>query len=86
MKLSERLQIKIKEDTGFEVELPRRLPRSRWQACAGGWAWAAKFKNYAGDIGSEDTMKDCVTCGKLKAVNSERHWAWQIYAGGGDDK
>lgn len=67
MKLSERLQKRLKDDLGLEVEIPERIQRGVHGKNGGTWAWEAKFsKGFgAGSIGSEDTMKDCVQASKI---------------------
>jgi len=60
MKVSERLQKRIFEDCGISVHLPQRIPRGCHGRSGGGWAWSARYKYFAGELGSEDTMTECV--------------------------
>ena len=69
MKVSEKLQKRIKDELGIRVELPVKIPRGRHQASAGQWAWYAKIKGGSHEVGSEDTMTACVSA---KALSTHR--------------
>ena len=74
MKISERLQFRLREELGLKVELPTRIRRGRHGISGGTWAWSARYQkgHGAGEIGSEDTMTDCM---KAKSISCYRQLA-----------
>ena len=80
MRISEKLQKRLADDFGLDVELPERIPRGRHGAAGGQWAWVARLKSGAGDIGSEDTMTDCVKAVRLGGYRHERTLAFAVVA------
>lgn len=60
MKVSERLIKRLKTELGLELLYVERVPRGRHQAACGQFAWIGKLKDRAGDVGSENTMLECV--------------------------
>lgn len=72
MKISEKLQKRLLDDLGLKVELPEKIPRGFHGRCAGQWAWMARFTEGGGDIGSEDTMVQCVKAKKISKYRGLR--------------
>lgn len=67
MKTSERLRARLADELGLRVETPERIPRGKHGRSGGTFAWIARRSpgTGAGEIGSEDTMTDCVNAGRL---------------------
>lgn len=67
MKTSEKLQKRLLEELGLDMQLPQRIPRNRHTRGTGTFAWVARYAEggWAGEIGSEDTMTECVNAVSL---------------------
>lgn len=63
MKTSERLQQRLRDELGLDVDLPKSLRPGRHQRSAGAWSWCAEYDG--GTLGSDDTMSECVKAKKL---------------------
>ena len=58
-KLSEKLFDRL-VDMGLKPKtLPKRIMAGYWQRSAGAWRWSC-FTEYHTEIGSHDTMRECV--------------------------
>lgn len=64
MKTSELLAQRLKSELGFELTSLERVQRGKSGKAAGTWAWSAGTKEGL-ELGSEDTMTQCVTAKKL---------------------
>lgn len=80
MRLSERLQQRLRDELGLDPSLPERVERGRHGKAAGTFAWSAHNRAGGAMIGSEDTMAECVRARRLsKRQNARRHF-WLIDA------
>lgn len=64
MRTSEKLIARLKADFGFEIRKIERIQRSKTKKEAGTWAWSAVLVDGM-EIGSEDTMLECVNADTL---------------------
>ena len=69
MRISEQLQQRLSQDLGLEVDIPVRIRRGRHGIVGGTWAWFATYTSGTGEIGSEDTMTECVNA---KSISTYR--------------
>ncbi|RUR38510.1 hypothetical protein [Vreelandella populi] len=80
MKISERLHQRLINELGLQIEPPVRIRRGKHGISAGTWAWKADYKEGCGmgEIGSEDTMQDCVKARQLKTYTECRPLGYLI--------
>jgi len=72
MIIAEKLQQRLRDELGLEVDKPIRLNRSKSQASAGAFAWYAESSIGHSPVGSEDTMTECVKAKKIAAYYDHR--------------
>lgn len=78
MKLSERLQKRLADDLNLFVVDIRRIRRGRHGKSAGAWAWRGVIAGTQTEVGSEDTMYECVMAPKISSREPIMTWWNQI--------
>lgn len=68
MKSSEKLLERLRSELGLEIPegcVLRPLRRGRWGMASGAWAWEVTGERLHWNVGSEDTIRDCLKSKKL---------------------
>jgi hypothetical protein len=63
-KLFEKLYDRLVEMGLEPAEYPKRIMAGYWQMAAGSWRWSCHDK-HGYEIGSQDTMRECVNANRL---------------------
>lgn len=72
MKVCDQLSKRLFHDFGFEVVSIERIYRGRNGKAAGTFAWMARLAD-GSEVGSEDTVNECVRASKLSLFKSQVH-------------
>jgi len=68
MTLAEKLQARLKDELGLDIETPFRLGRNRYTDFMR-FKWVAECSNLSEGIGSYLTMSEALKANKLQVVN-----------------
>jgi hypothetical protein len=83
VKLSERLLERLRDESPFEIPVTAAIERTyvgRWQAMSGAYRWYLVGAGF--EIGSEDTMAECVRATSLNFRQTIQKWhgQWEVDA------